>query len=223
MEEALLAFIARYGYAAIFVLMFFNGLISGPPSELTLGLGGVWAETERERFIPVILVGSAGNLLGTFVLYLIGRAIGYRWLVHLRSILVSTKGVAWFGRWMPQDVHIEFAVAYIRRGNVSWLCYLRCCPTIRSIISLPAGVAAVRIWRFLILSGVGVSVWSIAWVSVGLFLFQAWKRYEGVLSWAFIAVFVTFLWVLKTRLTRAYNAVMADMTEKQAVEASVGP
>src|SRR4029078_1185744 len=67
--------IAQYGYLAIFVLMVLESACVPIPSEVTMLFAGalvtasVLAPDQQLAFWPVVLVGTAGNLVGSWIAY----------------------------------------------------------------------------------------------------------------------------------------------------------
>ena len=145
----------------------------------------------------VALLGTGGNLVGSWLAYVAG-AVGGRPLVDR------------FGRYLlilPEEVdraHDWFE----RRGEMA-VFVSRLLPVIRTFISLPAGVARMPFWRFTIYTVLGCLPWTFALAWLGYILGENWTEVEAVLrpiAWG-IAVAVVALgawWV-----TRRYRRVRA--------------
>ena len=63
------------GYSAILVAMFLENLFPPIPSELIMPLGGFYVQQGQLHFLPVVIAGLLGTLLGAFPWYGIGRLI----------------------------------------------------------------------------------------------------------------------------------------------------
>lgn len=199
--------IQQYGLHAIFLLMFANGLISGPPSELTLAFGGVWASAGNGGIWQAILAGMLGNLAGTYILYLIGYHFGYRWISLLRQrARHSTSATARLcGLLLPSDTILEFAAHQIRTHGLVLFAAFRCLPCVRSVISLPAGMYKIRHIPFLGFSSLGILCWATGWTFSGYVLAETWRDYHVILSLPLFGVLILVMILLKMRLTRDYR------------------
>jgi len=120
----------------------------------------------------VILAGTVGSLLGTLPWYWAGRRIG-----HDRLRRWAERG----GRWLavgPADV--DKANHWFERRGSQAVFLGRLVPALRSVISAPAGVAAMPLPRFLLWSTAGSLLWVTALAAVGHAL---GGQYELVMRW----------------------------------------
>jgi membrane protein DedA with SNARE-associated domain len=168
-------FITQHGYLAIFVLMVLESACIPIPSEVTMVLGGALTTTAFAsalgvspplNFVAVALVGTLGNLVGSWIAYGVGYGGGRpaidRWGRHvgLRSSEVD-RAHAWFER----------------RGEAA-VFFSRLLPVIRTFISLPAGVARMRFWRFTLFTVLGCLPWTFALTWAGSVLGKNWHEVE---------------------------------------------
>jgi membrane protein DedA with SNARE-associated domain len=196
--------IRDFGYAAIFVLMVLESACIPVPSEVTMLFGGALANAafyqalgrnvEPLNFILVGLVGTLGNLVGSWIAYGVGWAGGRplidRWgrFILLRQHDVD-RAHAWF------EDHGEAAVFFSRL-----------LPVIRTFISLPAGVARMPFWRFTVFTVAGCLPWTFALAGAGYGLGQNWDVVERYLRPVSIAVAIVVVaaigWWVWGRLRR---------------------
>ena len=66
-------FISTYGYAAIFLLSILQSCCIPTSSELTLGFAGLLASQGKLNLAAVIFVGTAGEVVGAYIAWFIGR------------------------------------------------------------------------------------------------------------------------------------------------------
>src|SRR5487761_1206485 len=108
-------FIATYGYAAIFLLMLAESACIPIPSELIMTFGGALAAGAvagtHLNIIVVIIAGVAGNVVGSYVAWGVGKYGGQAALRRWgRRIRVREHGLehanAWFERHGPWAVLI---------------------------------------------------------------------------------------------------------------------
>ncbi|WP_276945094.1 DedA family protein [Ferrimicrobium acidiphilum] len=136
-------YVVSYGLAAILVLMTLESALIPIPSELVMTLAGVLAASGKLSLVGAIAVGILGNLIGSVILWAIGRT-GGRVLVERfgRFVLVKPKDLDRAERWFQR--HGEAAVIVSRL-----------LPVVRSIISLPAGVAEMPVGKFSLYTLIG--------------------------------------------------------------------
>jgi len=166
--------IENYGYLAVFVLMVLESACIPIPSEVTMLFGGAAANAtfaasvgaDHLNFLVVGLLGTLGNLVGSWIAYGVGRAGGRplieRWgrYVFLREHELD-RAEAWFGE------HGEAAVFVSRL-----------LPVVRTFISLPAGVAEMPFGRFTAYTFAGCLPWTFALAGAGYALGSRWTTVE---------------------------------------------
>jgi membrane protein DedA with SNARE-associated domain len=191
MEHLITDYVLQYGYLAVFVLMVLESACIPVPSEITMLFGGALAnatflaslgrEGEHLNFVVVALVGTLGNLVGSWIAWGVGyrggRPLIERWgrFVFLRQHELDRAEV-WFDR------HGQAAVL----GS-------RLLPVVRTFISLPAGVARMRFVRFSVYTFLGCLPWTFALTAVGYALGSQWEvveRYLRPVSYAVAALVV---------------------------------
>lgn len=182
--------IDQTGYVGIFLLMFLETVFPPIPSEVIMPIAGVRAAQGPLTLWGVIASGTAGAMLGNLFWYALARVIGIR---RFRPFIER------YGRWLTMDwPDVEKAErAFGRFGP--WIVSLgRMLPTIRSVISIPAGLLSMRLKGFLIWSTIGTAAWTALLASAGWGLGQAFKDIEkvlGPLSTAIIALGVAaYIW-----------------------------
>jgi membrane protein DedA with SNARE-associated domain len=204
MEHLITDYILHYGYLAVFVLMVLESACIPVPSEVTMLFGGALANAtflaslgqqgEHLNFVVVALVGTVGNLVGSWIAWGVGyrggRPLIERWgrYVFLRQHELDRAEV-WFDR------HGQAAVL----GS-------RLLPVVRTFISLPAGVARMRFVRFSVYTFIGCLPWTFALTAVGYALGSQWEvveRYLRPVSYAVAAlVVVAAAWWFGRRWSR---------------------
>jgi membrane protein DedA with SNARE-associated domain len=195
--------IARYGYLAIFVLMVLESACVPIPSEVTMLFGGALVSAPflapelRLSLIPVVLAGTAGNLIGSWLAYGVGY-LGGRPLVDR------------FGRYLLLRPHeIERAHGWFERYGPRIVFLGRLLPVVRTFVSLPAGVARMNVARFTLYTVLGCLPWCFGLTVLGEILGDRWDGVERVIrpfSWGIAVVLVLAVgwWVWRrARLARA--------------------
>ena len=202
------SFVTSSGYLAIFVLSVLQSCCVPTSSELTLGFAGVLAAEGKLGLPGVVAAGVAGEVVGAYIAWAIGRTGGRAFVDRYgRFLLVS-----------PSD--LERAEAwYLRHGR--WGVFgSRLLPVVRNFVALPAGVAEVPLVRFGLLTAAGSLVWDAAMALIGYEVGNSWKSVmhgfsdAGYLLGALAVMAVAVFFVHRFRSFRAATAPgpRGDMT-----------
>lgn len=140
------------GAFAIAALMLLENVFPPIPSELIMPLAGFNAARGGTPLWLAILAGGAGSTLGAWFWYAIGRAYGSARLHHL---------VARYGRWLTlTPSELTRAEGWFARHDRAAVFLGRFLPTIRTLISVPAGLARMPVGWFLAYTAIGSFIWS---------------------------------------------------------------
>ncbi len=172
------------GYGAILLAMFLENLIPPIPSELIMPLGGFYVAQGQLDFIPVVLVGLIGTVIGALPWYGIGK------LVNEERI---EKWLEKNGRWIginSQD--LARSRKWFNKYGVSLVFWGRLVPGIRTLISVPAGVELMPITPFLIWTTAGSLIWTLFLTITGFYLGD---NYANIQKWIspFSSIFKTII------------------------------
>jgi membrane protein DedA with SNARE-associated domain len=173
MIAALAELISKGGYPGIVLLTFLETIFPPLPSELFMPLAGYVASRGTLSLPGVIVAGTLGSLAGAWFWYAVGRAIG---LDRAREL------AARYGRWLtlhPRD--IDRGNVWFERHGGAVLLFGRMMPAIRSVVSVPAGIALMPMARFLALSAVGTVIWTSLLMTAG---YKLGADYGRVAIWA---------------------------------------
>jgi membrane protein DedA with SNARE-associated domain len=200
-NQFIIDLIGTTGYAGVFLAMMIEGIFTPIPSELIMPFAGYVAYTGELMFFLVILIGSIGAMVGSFIAYMLALKLG-RPLIDRYGLLFGLDqekmGAAerWFERWGVWGIFIGHSL-----------------PGIRSIISFPAGLAKMDRTKFAGFTFLGALVWNTVLVTAGYTLGDEWIRFwestdglDYIVLGAAGAVLVAYLlyrrWK-KSKLTRS--------------------
>ncbi len=185
MEEFVHSTMQQFGVFGIGLLMFLENIFPPIPSELIMPLAGYLSTRGDMSIVAVIAAGSTGSLLGIIPWYVLGRMMGEK---KLKSF------AARHGRWLtmsPDDIE-QAGDRFRRHGQVSVLIG-RLIPTVRTLISVPAGIARMPFWQFLAYSAVGSVIWTSALALAGFGLGQAYETVKDYVNPVATAVLVLMI------------------------------
>lgn len=117
----------------------------------------------------VILSATIGSVLGAIILYGIGRLLS----VDLLAKILDGK-IGKILRFKKEDVFKACDWFNSKGKKTVLLC--RCVPIVRSLISIPAGMAKMKFGIFLVLTTIGSFVWNIVLVYLGAAAGEAWEK-----------------------------------------------
>lgn len=162
----------KIGIVGIALLMFAENVFPPIPSELIMPLAGFSAARGERNLVVVIIAGSIGSLLGALLWYYIGKGVGAERLKRW-----ATK----HGRWLtlsPKEV--DQACAWFNRHGGKAVFIGRLIPAVRTLISVPAGIAGMPLAPFLLYSAAGTVLWTTLLAVAGYYLES---QYDKVADW----------------------------------------
>ena len=105
------------------------------------------------------------------------------------------------GRWLTLTYEDVEKAAKFFQNHGQWVVFaLRCSPFLRTMVSLPAGLAHMRLWRFLLFTFAGAGLWNMLLVEGGRRLAPLIERYENVASWVIVGFFALIVLVYLYRV-----------------------
>lgn len=159
-------FVASAGYIALFVLSILQSCCVPTSSELTLGFAGVLAAEGKLSLGGVIVVGAAGELVGAYIAWTIGRFGGRPFVDRYgRYVLLSHRDLDRAEDWFHRHERWGVLVS-------------RLLPVLRNFVAVPAGLADVPLVRFGVLTAAGSLIWDAAMAFIG---YHVGKKYESVM------------------------------------------
>ncbi len=137
----------RMGYFGVVAAMFLESSFFPFPSEVIIPPAGYLASQGTMQLWVVILMGTAGSLLGALFNYWISRILG-------RPLVLK------FGRYVGLTPRAYGrAEGFLQRhGEISTFVG-RLIPGLRQYISLPAGLARMHLGRFCLFTALGAGMW----------------------------------------------------------------
>lgn len=199
MDQFIIDLIHRGGYVGIFLLMALENVVPPIPSEVIMGIGGLLVHQGRMEFWPLLIIGTLGTTLGNYFWYWLGDKWGYQRLEPF---------IARWGRWLTLDwENIEKAQAFfVRKGH--WVVFfLRFSPFLRTIVSLPAGLAHMPLLKFFGYTFAGSLIWNALLIKGGQWLGSYLEESQAILAWIILGLIglgvIGYIWRVLTWVPRA--------------------
>ena len=132
------------------------------PSEVVMIPAAYMACAEGKMSFPMIIVcGTLGALIGALINYVLSYLLG-------RPIIYKFANSRFGHMCLIDQQKVEKAEAYFqKRGAISTLIG-RMIPAIRQLISIPAGLAKMNIWSFILYTCLGAAIWNAILVGIGV-------------------------------------------------------
>jgi membrane protein DedA with SNARE-associated domain len=190
MSDWIIRLIDSTGYAGIFALMLLETVFPPIPSEVVMPVAGLQTVDGPLNLHWVILSGSAGAMTGNVFWYALARRFGRR---RFRPFIERR------GRWLTMDWDDVEKVQrlFARKGGVVVMTG-RLLPTIRSVVSIPAGLVHMKLPAFLFWSTLGTAAWTALLTVAGHILGQSFDRVDEVMgpmsSAIFAAIVLLYVW-----------------------------
>lgn len=152
-------------------------LDSADPVRGDLAARRVPGEGRRAQRLAGVACRDGGSVTGALVLYGLGRWLGndrLRRLARHKWFILASQGDIDRGERLFRD----------HGGKI--VLFGRMVPVIRSIVSVPAGVAAMPIPRFVMLTAIGSGIWNAVFIGLGWYLqenYQVLDKWFGPVSY----------------------------------------
>ncbi len=189
------------GYLALCAAMFLENLFPPIPSELIMPLGGFYVQQGQLQFLPVVLAGLIGTVIGALPWYYVGRIINEerieQWLnKNGKWIGIKSSELARSRRW------------FSRYGN-ALVFWGRLVPGIRTLISVPAGIELMPIIPFFLWTTAGSLIWTVLLTLSGFILGESYNQVElwidPVSKFIKLVIILGMITLLVMVITRRYQ------------------
>ncbi len=192
MSDWVVRLIEQTGYLGVAFLMFLETIFPPIPSEVIMPVAGVAAGQGKLHYGLVVAAGTAGAMLGNIVWYLAARALGIDRLEPL---------IRRHGRWLTITwPEVQRAEKWFASHGVFFVFLGRLLPTVRSLVSVPAGLLKMRFKRFVLASTLGTVGWTALLAGAGYKLGENVAQIDRVLGPAsnaiLLVLFLGYCWRL---------------------------
>ncbi len=186
-------FIGALGYFGVFILMTMESACIPIPSEVTMPFSGSLIASGQFNFWFLVIVGTLGNLTGSLLSY---------WLGAWGQEAVVRKVIIKYGKYLLISEHeYDRSERWFRNHGELMVFASRILPVLRTFISLPAGVAKMKLKKFITYTVVGCFIWTAVLTEIGVVLGNNWKslevyfrKFDVIIVVAVVAVVVWYVW-----------------------------
>ncbi len=201
LSEWILMVMDKLGLIGVTLMMFLENVFPPIPSELIMPAAGFAAAIGELSLISVIIAGTIGSVLGALPLYYLGSRLDETKLIRLTER---------YGKYLlitPKD--IVSAQAWFDRHGKTVVFFGRMIPAIRSLISIPAGMARMSLLPFLMLTAMGSMIWSALLAYAGFVLGANYEKVgiyiESVSHYVVLLMVLIFSYLLYRRIKTVWG------------------
>lgn len=196
MFEALIGIITgiilKISYLGILILMALESMIAPIPSELVMPFVGFLVATNKLSLSLAILFSSIGTLAGSLISYYVGKLYG-------------DKFVRKFGKYLLlEDAHLQWTEDFFRKNGEKTIFIGRFIPVVRHIISIPAGMGKMNLFKFILYTLIGGTIWNTFLLFLGYKLAENWEvvhKYSSILDIiVIILVVLVMVWYVSNAI-----------------------
>lgn len=157
--QELTQYFTQYGVIFVFVIVLLEYMnLPGVPAGIIMPMAGVWASRGQIGFLTVMALSVAAGLLGSWILYFLGRLGGdafFRFYIK---------------KFPKQKELLEKNMEVLRRKGSIGVFISKLLPLARTLISIPAGMISMNFTKYTISSLMGVALWNLIFIGAGYFL-----------------------------------------------------
>lgn len=150
-------------YGAIFVLMLLESTVVPVPSELVIAPAAYHSAAGNMHVWLVILFGTLGADIGATINYIAGYYLG-------RPIIYKFANSRVGHLCLLNQEKVERSEKYFNDHGMVATITGRLIPGIRHLISIPAGLAKMKYWQFILYTTLGAGVWNCILAALGWYL-----------------------------------------------------
>lgn len=151
--------------------------------ELLLPFAGFLVVRGDLSFVGVLFAATFGAMLSQWTFYAAARLVGER------RVLAFFRR---YGRWLfLSEKNVRQTLKLFAHFGDPLVLFGRALPTVRSLVSVPAGLKKMPLWRFTVLTAFGTGLWNALLLYLGTLLGRNWRQIFSVLE-----TYQTLVWIL---------------------------
>ena len=188
----ILSLLDNLNYGTVTFLMMLESTVIPVPSELVVSPAAYHAAGGNLNVFLVILFATIGADLGATINYIGGYYLG-------RPIIYKFANSRWGHLCLLNQEKVEKSEKYFYNHGMAATITGRLIPGIRHLISIPAGIAKMSYWKFLLYTTIGAGVWNCILAALGWYLHSIVPadqleskliEYGDYIKWSIIALVI---------------------------------
>ena len=150
-------------YWTITLLMTIESSFIPFPSEIVVPPAAYKAATGEMNVFLIFVAATLGANIGALVNYYLAKWLG-------RPIIYKFANSRFGHMCLIDEAKVKYAEEYFdKHGSLSTFIG-RLIPAVRQLISIPAGLARMNIWKFILFTTIGAGIWNAILIALGWYL-----------------------------------------------------
>ena len=158
-------------YPTILLLMLLESTVIPVPSELVVAPAAYHAAGGHLNVVLVVLFATIGADLGASINYFVSLYVG-------RPVVYRFANSKWGKMCLLNEEKVQKSERYFDDHGIVATLTGRLIPGIRHLISIPAGLARMNYWKFLLYTTIGAGAWHTILAAMGWYLHSFIKEDE---------------------------------------------
>lgn len=188
--DFILSLLEHLTYPIIWFLMLLESTVIPVPSELVVAPAAYHAAGGNMNIVLVIIAATIGADCGATINYLAGYYLG-------RPIIYRFANSKWGKLCLLNQEKVEHSEKYFNDHGMAATISGRLIPGVRHLISIPAGLAKMNYWKFLLYTTIGAGTWNIILAAMGWYLYSfvpeeqlaaKISEYSGLITFTIVAI-----------------------------------
>lgn len=188
--DFILSLLEHLTYPIIWFLMLLESTVIPVPSELVVAPAAYHAAGGNMNIVLVIIAATIGADCGATINYMAGYYLG-------RPIIYRFANSKWGKLCLLNQEKVEHSEKYFNDHGMAATISGRLIPGVRHLISIPAGLAKMNYWKFLLYTTIGAGTWNIILAAMGWYLHSfvpeeqlaaKISEYSGLITFTIVAI-----------------------------------
>mgnify|MGYP005986412225 FL=1 len=188
------------GYTGIFIMMTLESSFFPFPSEVAMLPAGYLSATWEMNFALAMFFWTLWALVWASINYFLGYKL---WGPIIKSLIHK-----YWKYFLIKDEHYQKTEVYFLKHGVITTFLARFITVIRQLISLPAGVFKMNIWKFLFYTGLWAWLWNLILMIIW---YLVWNNQELLaqytkqllIGWIIFVIFIALGYILKNKVIKS--------------------
>ena len=172
MEEIILWLFDHLNYWTVAFFMAIESSFIPFPSEVVVP-PAAWktGSSVEMTFLGVVIFATIGANIGALVNYYLAKFLG-------RPVVYSFARSRWGRYCLIDEAKVKYAEEYFVKNGAMSTFVGRLVPAVRQLISIPAGLAGMNIWKFLLYTTLGAGTWNFVLAGLGYLILKLFPEVD---------------------------------------------
>ena len=172
MEEIILWLFDHLNYWTVAFFMAIESSFIPFPSEVVVPPAAWKTGSSMEMtFLGVVIFATIGANIGALVNYYLAKFLG-------RPVVYSFARSRWGHYCLIDEAKVKYAEEYFVKNGAMSTFVGRLVPAVRQLISIPAGLSGMNIWKFLLYTTLGAGTWNFVLAGLGYLILKMFPEVD---------------------------------------------